>query len=137
MGVGRVKGDVLVRQLVEGGGWMLIGGKLERGPRGGASERLMRNDMPDSITEEHFFSLSCELFPHVRVEWHPNLALFRPSMSKNPALGVFHQSLYLRQDSPLIPSLNLPSDFSFADTPLITNIRSVPPHPPSSIPDHA
>jgi len=48
----------------------------------------------DSITENHFFSLSCLLYPHVRAT--PNYTT-----------------------SPLLPELDFPPDFSIENTPLV------------------
>ncbi|KAJ7163783.1 hypothetical protein C8R43DRAFT_988637 [Mycena crocata] len=81
----------LVSELVEQGGWLLIG---------------------DSITEGHFFSLSCVLYPHVRAT---------PDYIENPYFDrAWPQNLYLDPDSPLIPKLTLPDGFSVANTPLVT-----------------
>ncbi|KAJ7179576.1 hypothetical protein C8R46DRAFT_1325242, partial [Mycena filopes] len=81
----------LVRELVEGGGWLLIG---------------------DSITEGHFFSLSCVLAPHVRAT---------PNYLENPYFDrAWPQNLYLDPDSPLISELTFPKGFSIAETPLVT-----------------
>ncbi|KAJ7762787.1 hypothetical protein DFH07DRAFT_882804 [Mycena maculata] len=81
----------LLRELVEEGGWLLIG---------------------DSITEGHFFSLSCMLHPHVRAT---------PDYRENEYWDrAWPQNLYFDPGSPLISRLNLPVGFSFANTPLVT-----------------
>ncbi|KAG8969055.1 hypothetical protein FRC03_004729 [Tulasnella sp. 419] len=83
--------EMIVKDLVEQGGWLLIG---------------------DSVTEEHFFSLSCTLYPHVlatpdytgRWDWD----------------RAWPQNLYLNPQSPLVPKLNMPSGFDIEKTPLVT-----------------
>ncbi|KAI0784627.1 hypothetical protein C8Q75DRAFT_778140 [Abortiporus biennis] len=83
--------ELLVQDMVEQGGWLLIG---------------------DSVTENHFFSLSCILYPHVRAT---------PNYTENPYFERhWPQNLYLREDSPLIPSLNFPVGFNLSVTPLVT-----------------
>lgn len=83
--------DALTTDLAENGGWLLIG---------------------DSVTENHFFSLSCMLYPHVRAT---------PNYTENPYFERhWPQNLYLKADSPLVPSLKLPKDFDFETTPLVT-----------------
>ena len=73
------------------------------------SKRIFRTD---SITEAHFFSLSCILYPHVRAT---------PNYTENPYFERFWpQHLYLNPSSPLIPTLHLPTDFSIEKTPLVT-----------------
>jgi len=73
----------LVRELVEQGGWLMLG---------------------DSITGNHFFSVSCILGPHIRLgpptEW-PN-------------------HIYLSRNSPLISELNYPEGFDIDKTPLVS-----------------
>ncbi|PCH35913.1 hypothetical protein WOLCODRAFT_107936 [Wolfiporia cocos MD-104 SS10] len=89
----------LVKDLVETGGWLLIGG-----------ERPSR--VLYSVTENHFFSLSCLLYPHVRAT---------PNYTENPYFDrAWPQHLYLDPSSPLLPALSLPRGFSIADTPLVT-----------------
>ncbi|EIN11174.1 hypothetical protein PUNSTDRAFT_82721 [Punctularia strigosozonata HHB-11173 SS5] len=81
----------MVRDMVEEGGWLLIG---------------------DSVTENHFFSLSCLLYPHVRAT---------PNYTENPYFDrAWPQHLYLSPQSPLLPSLSLPPGFSISSTPLVT-----------------
>ncbi|KAI0630069.1 hypothetical protein C8Q77DRAFT_1136192 [Trametes polyzona] len=83
--------DLLVRDLVEQGGWLLIG---------------------DSVTENHFFSLSCLLFPHVRAT---------PDYVANPYFDRgWPQNLYLNPSSPLVSKLKFPAGFDIETTPLVT-----------------
>ncbi|KAH9941122.1 uncharacterized protein BXZ73DRAFT_98334 [Epithele typhae] len=83
--------QALVRHLVENGGWLLIG---------------------DSVTEGHFFSLSCMLYPHVRAT---------PDYTKSKTFDrAWPQNLYLDPSSPLFSSLKLPEGFDVATTPLVT-----------------
>ncbi|TFK53758.1 hypothetical protein OE88DRAFT_1278028 [Heliocybe sulcata] len=84
-------GAAMTKDLVENGGWLLLG---------------------DSITENHFFSLSCLLYPHVRAT---------PNYTENPYFDrAWAQNLYLHPESPLIPHLSFPEGFSIEDTPLVT-----------------
>ena len=65
----------------------------------------------DSITENHFFSLSCLLYPHVRAT---------PNYTENPYFDrAWPQKLYLSPTSPLIPELDFPPNFSIENTPLV------------------
>ncbi|OSX65874.1 hypothetical protein POSPLADRAFT_1131781 [Postia placenta MAD-698-R-SB12] len=81
----------LIKDMVENGGWLLIG---------------------DSVTENHFFSLSCELYPHV---------LATPDYSSGGSFDrAWPQHLYLSPASPLLPHLALPPSFDVAKTPLVT-----------------
>lgn len=65
----------------------------------------------DSITENHFFSLSCLLYPHVRAT---------PNYTENPYFDrAWPQKLYLSPTSPLIPELDFPAGFSIENTPLV------------------
>ncbi|KAI1785474.1 hypothetical protein LXA43DRAFT_976214 [Ganoderma leucocontextum] len=83
--------SAIVKDLVEQGGWLLIG---------------------DSVTENHFFSLSCLLYPHVRAT---------PDYNENPYYGRDHpQNLYLKKTSPLLSSIKFPSGFDIEKTPLVT-----------------
>jgi len=85
------KQEEFVTDLVENGGWLLIG---------------------DSVTENHFFSLSCMLYPHVRAT---------PNYTENPYFDrAWPQNLYLNPNSPLIPNMKLPEGFSIESTPLVT-----------------
>lgn len=66
----------------------------------------------DSIAENHFFSLSCLLFPHVRAT---------PNYTENPYFDrAWAQRLYLSPTSPLLAELDFPADFSIESTPLVT-----------------
>ncbi|CDO72502.1 hypothetical protein BN946_scf184980.g43 [Trametes cinnabarina] len=81
----------LIRDLVEQGGWLLIG---------------------DSVTENHFFSLSCLLYPHV---------LATPDYIAHPYYDrAWPQNLYLNPSSPLVSTLTFPPGFDIASTPLVT-----------------
>ncbi|KAI0369631.1 hypothetical protein BV20DRAFT_945641 [Pilatotrama ljubarskyi] len=81
----------LVRDLVEQGGWLLVG---------------------DSVTENHFFSLSCLLYPHVRAT---------PDYIENPYFDRgWPQNLYLDPSSPLVSKLSFPPGFDIETTPLVT-----------------
>ena len=83
--------EALVTDLVQKGGWLLIG---------------------DSVTENHFFSLSCLLYPHVRAT---------PNYTENPYFERdWQQNLYLLPTSPLIPKLKFPKGFSVETTPLVS-----------------
>ncbi|KAL0956939.1 hypothetical protein HGRIS_003041 [Hohenbuehelia grisea] len=83
--------EAMVRDLVEEGGWLLLG---------------------DSITEGHFFSLSCMLYPHVRAT---------PNYIENPYFDrAWPQHLYLNPDSPLVATLRTSSSFNISSTPLVT-----------------
>jgi hypothetical protein len=85
-----LNGAAIVKDMVEQGGWLLLG---------------------DSITENHFFSLSCLLYPHVRAT---------PNYTENPYFDrAWPQKLYLSPTSPLLPELNFPPDFSIENTPLV------------------
>ncbi|KAJ4490989.1 hypothetical protein J3R30DRAFT_3427842 [Lentinula aciculospora] len=80
-----------VQDLVENGGWLVLG---------------------DSITEGHFFSISCLLYPHV---------VATPDYVKNPYFNrAWPQNLYLNPDSPLVSQLSFPEGFNTTETPLIT-----------------
>ncbi|KAH7916628.1 hypothetical protein BJ138DRAFT_1202104 [Hygrophoropsis aurantiaca] len=84
-------GAAMVKDMVEKGGWMLLG---------------------DSITENHFFSLSCLLWPHVRAT---------PNYTENPYFDrAWPQNLYLSPTTPLLSELQLPEGFSVESTPLVT-----------------
>lgn len=83
--------EALVTDLVQKGGWLLVG---------------------DSVTENHFFSLSCLLYPHVRAT---------PNYTENPYFERdWQQNLYLLPTSPLVPKLKFPEGFSIENTPLVT-----------------
>ncbi|KAJ3487048.1 hypothetical protein NLI96_g3794 [Meripilus lineatus] len=83
--------EALVQDLVENGGWLLIG---------------------DSVTENHFFSLSCILYPHV---------IATPNYTDLPFYERhWPQNLYLSPSSPLVEYLNPPVGFNISTTPLVT-----------------
>ncbi|KAG5641481.1 hypothetical protein DXG03_005107 [Asterophora parasitica] len=83
--------ESVVRDMVEQGGWLLLG---------------------DSITEGHFFSLSCSLYPHV---------IATPTYTPNSYFDrAWPQNLYLNPDSPLVKDLFIPTGFDIAKTPLAT-----------------
>ncbi|KAI0072068.1 hypothetical protein K474DRAFT_1605797 [Panus rudis PR-1116 ss-1] len=85
------RAEEVVTDMVENGGWLLIG---------------------DSVTELQFFSLSCLLYPHVRAT---------PNYTENPYFDrAWPQNLYLSPSSPLLPTLSLPPSFNISSTPLVT-----------------
>ncbi|KAI0784626.1 hypothetical protein C8Q75DRAFT_778137 [Abortiporus biennis] len=83
--------QALVQDLVENGGWLLIG---------------------DSVTENHFFSLACLLSPHVRAT--PNFTALGYYEHDWP------QNLFLSPTTPLLKYLRLPLGFNISITPLVT-----------------
>ena len=97
-GLRELKQEEMVRHLVEQGGWLLVG---------------------DSITEGHFFSLSCMLHPHV---------IATPTYTPNSYFDrAWPQNLYLNPDSPLLrpnsrinKQLVFPPGFNISTTPLVT-----------------
>ncbi|THU90887.1 hypothetical protein K435DRAFT_675186, partial [Dendrothele bispora CBS 962.96] len=83
--------ESFVRTLVNDGGWLLVG---------------------DSITEGHFFSLSCSLYPHV---------IATPNYTPNSYFDrAWSQNIYLNPASPIIQTLSLPAGFNISSTPLVT-----------------
>ena len=86
--------EQMVQDLVDQGGWLLLG---------------------DSITEGHFFSLSCTLYPHVIAtpKYKPNSWFDR----------AWYQDLYLNPESPLLRRLRIPPGFNITTTPLATYRR--------------
>ena len=104
-------GAAIVKDMVEQGGWLLMGGELFL-PLCYTSCLDTRSWTPlDSITENHFFSLSCLLYPHVRAT---------PNYTENPYFDrAWPQKLYLSPTSPLIPKLDFPPNFSIEETPLV------------------
>ncbi|GAA6008992.1 uncharacterized protein JCM10292_001750 [Rhodotorula paludigena] len=86
--VRRSKAEELLQELVGKGGWILLG---------------------DSLSEQHFFSLGCVLFPHVYAVW---------------GSGWWEQHMYIRADSPLLETLDLPPGFDASTTPIISNLRT-------------
>lgn len=66
----------------------------------------------DSITEGHFFSLSCLLYPHV---------IATPDYNGNSGFDrAWPQHLHLSPTSPLLSSLSFPAGFNITLTPLVT-----------------
>lgn len=66
----------------------------------------------DSVTENHFFSLSCILYPHV---------IATPNYTDLPFYERhWPQNLYLSPSSPLVEYLNPPVGFNISTTPLVT-----------------
>lgn len=90
--------EEMVKDLVEQGGWLLVG---------------------DSITEGHFFSLSCLLHPHV---------IATPTYTPNSYFDrAWPQNLYLDPNSPLLQpnsrinkQMVFPPGFNITTTPLVT-----------------
>lgn len=101
--------EQLVRDMVEEGGWLLIGGMpvlLCQHPN------HLVPIVADSVAENHFFSISCLLYPHVRAT---------PNYTENPYFDrAWPQNLYLNPKSPLIPTLDMPHGFNISSTPLVT-----------------
>jgi len=85
-----LKPEDLIKTLVEDGGWYLVG---------------------DSVTENHFFSLSCILYPYV---------FATPDYTLGGFDRAWAQNLYLIPSSPLIANLSLPQGFDIKLTPLVT-----------------
>ncbi|CAE7227791.1 unnamed protein product [Rhizoctonia solani] len=88
----KVDAEDFVSMLVERGGWFFVG---------------------DSVTEQHFFSMSCLLYPHVRAT--PD---YGPTGGSGPR--DWPQHLYLNPSSPLATELKLPTGFDIQRTPLVT-----------------
>ncbi|KIK24788.1 hypothetical protein PISMIDRAFT_677882 [Pisolithus microcarpus 441] len=89
-----LNGTSIVKDMVQKGGWLLLG---------------------DSIAENHFFSLSCLLYPHVRAT---------PNYTENPYFDrAWVQNIYLSPTSPLLDEIDLPTGFSVESTPLVTFYR--------------
>ncbi|EJD37332.1 hypothetical protein AURDEDRAFT_173607 [Auricularia subglabra TFB-10046 SS5] len=82
----------MIRNLGRRGGWLLTG---------------------DSMTEAHFFALSCFLHPHVRAE--PDKNTEHDYYLRAPA-----QSLYLAPTSPLVHTLRFPPGLDILHAPLVT-----------------
>jgi hypothetical protein len=97
-GLRQINQEAMVADLVEQGGWLLVG---------------------DSITEGHFFSLSCMLYPHV---------IATPTYTPNSYFDrAWPQNLYLNPESPLLQpnsrinkNLVFPPGFNITSTPLVT-----------------
>lgn len=75
--------------------------------------------MTDSLSEGHFMSLSCTLFPHVRAVWP------YPAMSEWRQIKEEH--LLLSRESPLIAAgrLIVPENWDWDGTPLVSHVRYV------------
>lgn len=63
------------------------------------------------MTENHFFSLSCILYPYV---------FATPDYTLGGFDRAWAQNLYLKPSSPLLSTLSLPDGFDIASTPLVT-----------------
>ncbi|KAG6836543.1 hypothetical protein H0H93_006923 [Arthromyces matolae] len=90
-GLQELNKEQMVKDMVQQGGWLLLG---------------------DSITEGHFFSLSCILYPHV---------IATPTYTPNSYFDrAWPQNLYLNPESPLLKDIFIPGDFDIEKTPLVT-----------------
>lgn len=67
--------------------------------------------LSDSVTENHFFSLSCILYPYV---------FATPDYTLGGFDRAWAQNLYLNPSSHLIANLSLPEGFDIKITPLVT-----------------
>ncbi|TKA52847.1 hypothetical protein B0A53_04543 [Rhodotorula sp. CCFEE 5036] len=87
----------LLQDLIDRGGWLILG---------------------DSLSEGHFMSLSCTLFPHVRAVWP------YPAMSEWRQIKEEH--LLLSRESPLVAAgrLVVPDDWDWDGTPLVSHVRT-------------
>jgi hypothetical protein len=98
----------LIKDLVEDGGWYLVGGE---------SILLLYSASgfiygADSVMENQFFSLSCILHGHV---------IATPDYTTGESWDRgWPQNLYLAPTSPLVASINFPVNFDITKTPLIT-----------------
>lgn len=63
------------------------------------------------MTENHFFSLSCILYPYV---------FATPDYTHGDFDRAWQQNLYLKPSSPLLSTLSFPEGFDIASTPLVT-----------------
>ncbi|KXN85845.1 hypothetical protein AN958_10789 [Leucoagaricus sp. SymC.cos] len=90
-GLRPLDGATLVKELVEEGGWLLVG---------------------DSVTENHYFSLSCILYPHV-------IATPYYAPGQNWDRG-WPQNLYLNPNSSVVKDITFPPNFNISSTPLVT-----------------
>lgn len=66
----------------------------------------------DSVTENHFFSLSCSLYPHVTATPY-----YASGQSWDRG---WPQNLYLNPESPIISNITFPAGFNITGTPLVT-----------------
>ena len=71
----------------------------------------MEYNLVDSVTENHFFSLSCILYPYV---------FATPDYTLGGFDRAWAQNLYLKPSTPLLSTLSLPEGFDIASTPLVT-----------------
>ena len=111
-GIRPMNPEGLIRDLVQDGGWYLVGGKCA------AETCLVSSSIKsfffhsDSVTENHFFSLSCTLYPHV---------IATPDYTTGGGFDrAWPQNLYLNPSSPLLSKLSFPKGFDVASTPLVT-----------------
>ncbi|GJN94629.1 hypothetical protein Rhopal_007712-T1 [Rhodotorula paludigena] len=86
----------LLQDLIDRGGWLIAG---------------------DSLSEQHFYSLGCILFPHVRAVWP------FPVMSMGQ---IKEEHLVLDAEGPLVQSglLRVPEDWDFDGRPLVSFLRT-------------
>lgn len=68
--------------------------------------------MADSVTENHFFSLSCILYPHVIAT-----PFYAPGQNWDRG---WPQNLYLNPNSPVVNNITFPPKFNITSTPLVT-----------------
>lgn len=101
----------LIRNMVEDGGWYLVGGKCLKKMSVISRLIIIKSTFLDSVTENHFFSLSCILYPYV---------FATPDYTLGGFDRAWAQNLYLKPASPLISELSLPKGFDAALTPLVT-----------------
>ncbi|BGP21032.1 hypothetical protein JCM10213_002933 [Rhodosporidiobolus nylandii] len=87
----------LLQDLVDRGGWLIVG---------------------DSISEQHFFSLSCALYPHVKASWP------FPPMSEWKQIKEEH--LFLDPEGPLVSSgrLRVPEGWDWEGSAVVSHVRS-------------
>jgi len=72
----------------------------------------MKSNLLDSVTENHFFSLSCILYPYV---------IATPDYNSGASFDrAWPQNLYLNPSSHFISTLSLPAGFNITSTPLVT-----------------
>jgi hypothetical protein len=109
--MGQFSKEEMVRDLVERGGWLMIGGESHAVLAGVPTDHIRT---VDSLTATQMFSLSCMLSPHV----------IKGSRTLEGVLDVWlPHELFLDPESPLISSLSLPEGFSFTGTPLVSFYR--------------
>ena len=108
-GLGPIDPEGIVKHLVEEGGWLLVGGMYVL-----RYSVLMDGFMGllDSVTENHFFSLSCLFYPHV---------IATPKYTEGGSFDRgWPQNLYLNPSSPLLRHISFPDGFDITVTPLVT-----------------